>query len=102
MKDRKTGTWWPMYHWTDKMIKVHGFYCSLSLLLRALIMKKAKESGLPMSINKLHDKLFGIREVLNIFSKGKNKQATQSVVSKLDEAQQRLFDLFNMKHYLSS
>lgn len=102
MKDRKTGTWWPMYHWTDKMIKVHGFYCSLSLLLRALIMKKAKESGLPMSINKLHDKLFGIREVLNIFSKGKNKQATQSVVSRLDEAQQQLFDLFNMKQYLSS
>ena len=102
MKDRKTGTWWPMYHWTDNMIRVHGFYCSLSLLLRALIMKRAKDSGMPMSITKLHDKLFGIREVLNIFAKGKNKQATQSVVSKLDIAQRRLFDLFDMKKYLLS
>lgn len=102
MKDRKTGTWWPMYHWTDNMIRVHGFYCSLSLLLRALIMKRAKDSGMPMSITKLHDKLFGIREVLNIFAKGKNKQETQSVVSKLDIAQRRLFDLFDMKKYLLS
>ncbi|MDZ7830659.1 MAG: IS1634 family transposase [Desulfobacterales bacterium] len=102
MKDRNTGTWWPMYHWTDNMIRVHGFYCSLSLLLRALIMKKAKESGLPMSINKLHDKLFGIREVLNIFSKKKNKQKAQSVVSKLDEVQEELFNLFEMKKYLAS
>ena len=102
MKDRKTGTWWPMYHWTDNMIRVHGFYCSLSLLLRALIMKRAKDSGMSMSITKLHDKLFGIREVLNIFAKGKNKQETQSVVSKLDIAQRRLFDLFDMKKYLLS
>lgn len=102
MKDRKTGTWWPMYHWTDNMIRVHGFYCSLSLLLRALIMKRAKDSGMSMSITKLHDKLFGIREVLNVFAKGKNKQETQSVVSKLDIAQQRLFDLFDMKKYLLS
>lgn len=102
MKDRNTGTWWPMYHWTDNMIRVHGFYCSLSLLLRALIMKKAKESGLLMSINKLHDKLFGIREVLNIFSKGKNKKKAQSVVSKLDEVQAQLFNLFEMEKYLAS
>lgn len=102
MKDRKTGTWWPMYHWTDNMIRVHGFYCSLSLLLRALIMKRAKDSGMPMSITKLHDKLFGIREVLNIFAKGKNKQETQSVVSKLDKVQRQLFDLFDMKQYLLS
>jgi transposase len=102
MKDRNTGTWWPMYHWTDNMIRVHGFYCSLSLLLRALIMKKAKESGLPMSINKLHDKLFGIREVLNIFSKGKSKKKAQSVVSKLDEVQELLFNLFEMEKYLAS
>jgi hypothetical protein len=65
-------------------------------------MKKAKEASLPMSINKLHDKLFGIREVLNVFAKSKSKQATQSVVSKLDKTQQQLFDLFAMNKYLSS
>lgn len=102
MKDRKTGTWWPMFHWTDQMIMVHGLYCSLSLLLRSLILKNAQEAGMPMSINKLHEKLSGIREVLNIFPKAKKKYSTQSVISKMDEIQQRLFDLFEMKHYLSS
>jgi transposase len=102
MKDRKTGAWWPMYHWTDNMIRTHGFYCSLSLLLRALIMKRVKDSGMPMSINRLNDKLSGIREVINIFPKKKNKQQTQTVVSKLDNTQKRLFELFDMKQYLSS
>ena len=40
MKDRKTGSWRPMFHWTNQMIRVHGMYCSLSFLLRALIMKR--------------------------------------------------------------
>jgi len=102
MKDRKTGTWWPMFHWTDQMIRVHGLYCSLSLLLRSLILKKAQEAGLSMSVNKLHEKLSGIREILNVFPKGKRGKANQSVTSKMDEVQQRLFDLFDMKQYLTS
>jgi transposase len=102
MKDRKTGTWWPMFHWTDQMIRVHGLYCSLSLLIRSLILKRIREEEMSMSMNKLHEKLSGIREVLNVFSKGKKKQSTQSVVTKMDEVQQRLFDLFRMEQYLSS
>lgn len=101
MKDRKIGTWWPMFHWTDQMIRVHGLYCSLSLLLRSLLMKKTKKAGISISMNNLHKKLMGIREVLNIFPKGK-KQATQSLVSKMDDVQKRLFDLFEMKRYLVS
>lgn len=102
MKDRKTGTWWPMFHWTDQMIRVHGLYCSLSLLIRSLILKRIQEAEMSMSMNKLHEKLSGIREVLNVFPKGKKKQSTQSVVTKMDEVQQRLFDLFRMEQYLSS
>jgi len=102
MKDRKTGTWWPMYHWTDRMIRVHGLYCSLSLLLRALIMKRVQGAGISISMNNLHEKLAGIREVLNVFPNGKKKPATQSVVTKMDEAQKQLFELFKMKQYLLS
>lgn len=102
MKDRRTGTWWPMFHWTDQMIRVHGLYCSLSLLIRSLIFKRIQEAEMSMSMNKLHEKLSGIREVLNVFPKGKKKQLTQSVITKMDEVQQRLFDLFRMEQYLSS
>ncbi len=84
------------------MIRVHGLYCSLSLLIRSLILKRIQETEMSMSMNKLHEKLSGIREVLNVFPKGKKKQSTQSVVTKMDEVQQRLFDLFRMEQYLSS
>jgi len=97
---REEGSWWPMFHWTDQMIRVHGLYCSLSLLFRALIMKKVKEAQISISMASLHRKLLGIREVLNIFPQGKKKQATQSVVSKMDEVQERLFNLFKMEQYL--
>lgn len=102
MKDRRTGTWWPMFHWTDQMVRVHGLYCSLSLLIRSLILKKVREVDMPMSVNKLHEKLSGIREVLNVFSKRKQGKTTQSVISKMDEVQEQLFGLFDMEDYLSS
>ena len=91
-----------MFHWTDQKIMVHGLYCSLSLILRALIMKRIQEASMPMSMNKLHEKLSGIREVLNVFPKRKGKQSTQSVLSKMDEVQMYLFDLFKMEQYLLS
>ncbi len=65
-------------------------------------MKKTQEAEIPMSMNKLHEKLSGIREVLNVFEKGEKKHSTQSAVTKMDEIQQCLFDLFEMKQYLSS
>jgi len=102
MKYRKTGSWWPMHHWTDQKIKVHGLYCSLTLLIRALIMKTVKEAELEMSMNKLHRELSGIREVLNVFSAGKKKESRQSVVSKMNIIQKKLFDTFEMKQYISS
>ena len=102
MKDRKIGSWWPMHHWTDQKIKVHGLYCSLTLLIRALIMKTVKEAGLEMSMNKLHRELSGIREVLNVFSTGRKKESKKSVVSKMNIIQKKLFDTFEMKKYIAS
>ncbi len=102
MKDRKTGTWWPMFHWTDPMIRVHGFYCSLALLVRALVMMKVRDAGIMLSMSKLHEELTGIREVINVFKKRKKRPPTQSVVSKLGEVQKRLFELFEMDQFLPS
>lgn len=105
MKDRTTGSWWPMYHWTDTMVRVHGFYCSLTLLLRSLIFRKVKMAGLRISTRHLHEKLNDIREVLNVYpvQRGeKRKERTLSVVSRMDETQTKLFELFEMGMYLAS
>jgi len=100
MKDRKIGSWWPMFHWTDQKIHVHGFYCSLSLLLRSLVMKTVVEAGIKISMNRLHESLSGIREVVNIYEV---KQETgQSVISKMDELQLQLLKLFEMEQYIAS
>lgn len=96
MKDRKIGSWWPMFHWTDQKIMVHGLYCSLSLLFRALIMKKVKDAGILISMNKLHERLSDIREVINVFS---NKKDIQAVISKMDELQKKFFAIFEMNKY---
>jgi len=102
MKDRKSGSWWPMFLWTDNMIRVHGFYCSLSLLIWALINKKVKEAKIEISSTALYEKLKRIKEVLNVYPKQGKKQYNQSVVSNMDETQLKIFDIFNMNNYLSS
>jgi transposase len=102
MKDRRIGTWWPLYHWTDQKILVHGFYCSLSLLYRSLIMKEVHDAGIKISMTRLHHELSGIREVINIHEKGNKKFASKSIVSKMNEVQARLFKLFKMEEYITS
>ncbi len=103
MKDRKTGSWWPMHHWTDQKIQVHGLYCSLTLLIRALIMKKVKENKIKISMNELHEKLKGIKEVVNVYeSKIAKKQSNQSVISKLDGTQKKVFELFKMQDLMQN
>ena len=48
MKDRNTGSWWPMYHWTDSKIKVHALYCTIALLIRALMLRRTRKAGLSL------------------------------------------------------
>jgi len=100
MKDRKTGSWWPMFHWTDQMIRVHALYCSITLLIRALMMKKIQKAGISISINRAQEKLSKIREVLNVFPSKRKKKVSQSTVSKMDETQERLFEIFEMETFL--
>jgi len=92
MKDRRTGSWWPLFHWTDSKIKVHGLYCSLALLLRALALRRAAQAGISISMNRFLSELNGIREVINIYPR-KRRQKTerrQSVLTKTSKIQERI------------
>lgn len=99
MKDRNTGSWWPMHHWTDSKIKVHGFYCTIALLLRALMYRRLKKAGLNISMKRLLTELDSIREVVNIFPR-KRKQKTekkQSVLTKSSEIQQQIMSILSLE-----
>jgi len=57
-----------MHHWTDSKIYVHGFYCTIALLLRALIFRRVRNSGIRLSMKRVFKELDGIREVVNIYA----------------------------------
>lgn len=51
----------PMYHWTDSKIRVHGLTCVMALLYLSLILKRVREAGLEMSLDRVMEVLRGIR-----------------------------------------
>jgi len=100
MKDRSTGNWWPMLHWTDSKIKVHGLYCTIAVLIRSLMARRVAQTGLRLPMKRILLELDGIREVINIYPrKGRQKVARkQSVLSKLSDTQEQLMSVLHLKH----
>lgn len=97
-KDRETGTWWPQHHWTNSKIKVHGLYCTIALLLRALILRRVEKAGIRLSMKRLLSELGSIREVVNIFKRKRRKKTTpsQSVMTKRTALQDRLLRVLKL------
>ena len=99
MKDRNTGSWWPMHHWTDSKIRVHGLYCTIALLIRALMFRRVEKAGLRLSMKRILKELDTIREVINIYKKkrGQKEERKQAVLSKVSDAQQQLMSILQLK-----
>ncbi len=99
MKDRHIGAWWPLHHWTDGKIQVHGLYCTIAVLLRALLWRRARQAGLRLSMSGLLEKLDQIRQVINVYpTKRAGKPAAEQVVlTKRDEIQEKLIEIFALQ-----
>lgn len=99
MKDRQLGCWWPMYHWTDWMIQVHGFYCTVALLLRALVAEAARAGGMQLPVGKLWTELAGIKKVVNVYAKAGagGSQVRQNVWTKLTLEQKHLIEALKLQ-----
>lgn len=100
MKDRTIGNWWPQLHWTDSKITVHALYCTIALLLRAVVFRRVKHAGVRISMKRLLTELHGIREVINVFPlKRRQKfQRQQTVYTKTSEVQQKLMSILGLKN----
>ncbi len=98
MKDRGIGSWWPLHHWTDSMIRVHGLYCTIALLLRAVALRRVRKAGLKLPMKRFLSELDDIREVVNIFPKKRRDQKarTQTVLTKTSDLQQRLLSILQI------
>jgi len=95
MKDRRGGSWWPMFHWTDSKIQVHGLYCTIALLLRALAYRRVRKAGVKLSMKRMLSELGDVREVVNVYESVRKGQSTkrQTVLTKMTELQQRLVEI---------
>lgn len=99
MKDRVTGSWWPLLHWTDQKIMIHGLYCTIALLLRALLLRRVRQAGPNLSMKRLLIELDSIREVINIYpAKGRQKaERRQTVLTKTSDVQEQLLSILGLE-----
>jgi transposase len=99
MKDRITGSWWPLNHWTDSKLHVHGLYCSMAQLLRSVMWRRVGRAGLKISLRRLLSDLDGIREVINVYpKKGKSRlEPQQTVLTRMSPRQQRLVEILGLE-----
>ena len=98
MKDRHIGAWWPLHHWTDSKIQVHGLYCTIAVLLRALLWRRARQAGLRLSMSGLLKNLGQIRQVINVYSakRASKPGAEQVVLTKRDETPEKLIEILGL------
>lgn len=98
MKDRDIGSWWPLYHWTDQKIHVHSFYCTVAVLLRALVYRRVKASGIDISMKRLLSELDEIKEVVILYPRKRGAKSTpqHTVLSKTSELQQSLLSILQV------
>ena len=88
----------PMYHYSDKSIKVHVFICVISLLLLSLLRLKASRNSIPLTYTHLIEELQSIHvTMIKIPSNTKN-------IWKIDSIQgvsKKLVRLFGLKKLLA-
>ena len=99
MKDRHIGAWWPLHHWTDSKIQVHGLYCTIAVLLRALLWQRARQAGLRLSMSGLLETLGQLRQVINVYpaKRAGQPKPQQVVLTQRDETQNRLIEILGLR-----
>ena len=102
LKDPKVVSFSPMFHWTDRHIRVHVFYCVLALAVAHLLRRQAAQAGLRMSLRELLAALAGIQETVLLYQGARGRPRARHVLTEMDPIQQRLFDLFGLDAYAPS
>jgi len=99
MKDRRIGAWWPLRHWTDSKIQVHGLYCTMAVLLRALLWGRVRQAGLRLPMAGLLEKLSRLRQVINVFpaKRADRPGAEQEVLTQRDETQDKIIEILGLR-----
>jgi transposase len=92
LKDGDWLGWSPIYHWTDRKIRIHAFYCMLGISLLHHVHRQAKTAWADLSIEKLMEELQQIQQFVLLYPRQGEKGPDRAiyVLSKQTLAQQAL------------
>jgi transposase len=92
LKDGDWLGWNPMYHWTDRKIRIHAFYCMLGISLLQYVHQQAKAAWADLSVEQLLDELAQIKQFVLLYPPQgeKGPPRTAYVLSQQTLAQQAL------------
>lgn len=104
-KDREFVSYSPTFHWTDQKLKVHGFYCTLALMIVSLIERQIRHAnihhdGLPLGAKLAMRLLSEIAEVTLIYPPAGGRQGrprVKTILAELDDTQRQLFRALDLQ-----
>jgi transposase len=104
-KDREFVSYSPTFHWTDQKLKVHGFYCTIALMIVSLIEREIRhadihQDGLPLGTKLAMRLLNEIDEVTLIYPPAGGRQGrprVRTILADLDDTQRQLYDTLQLE-----
>jgi transposase len=104
-KDREFVSYSPTFHWTDQKLKVHGFYCTLALMIVSLIERQIHhagihQDGLPLGAKLAMRLLNEIDEVTLIYPPAGGRQGRprlRTILAEIDDTQRQLYQALQLQ-----
>lgn len=104
MKDTEFASFSPAFHWTDQKLKVHAFYCTLALMIVALIERQIRHAGIELDGLPLGSKLAmrlltEINETTLIYPPAGGRQGRpriRTTLAEIDDTQRRLYEALGL------
>jgi transposase len=93
--------WDPMYHWTDRKIRIHAFYCLLGISLLQYVHKQAQAAWADLSIEQLLEELAQIKQFVLLYPPQgeKGPPRTAYVLSQQTLTQQALVKTLGLERW---
>jgi transposase len=93
--------WDPMYHWTDRKIRIHAFYCLLGISLLQYVHKQAQAAWADLSVEQLLQELEQIKQFVLLYPPQgeKGPPRTAYVLSQQTLTQQALVKTLGLERW---
>jgi transposase len=99
MKEPQCLAFRPVHHWTDQKLRVHALYCVIALMLLTLLRRKLAQAKIHVSLARMVERLAAIREVAIVFDDDKPSLRARTVLSDIDEEQQKMLAALQLDRF---